>query len=188
MAYVYFSAFANFALTYFGASTLQYLDLSANNFFGSIPNLSLPENLTYLNLEDNDLTGITHIIFRLLACCFFIIPFPSPYFLPLLTANPYAGTLPKFDLPKRFQFLVLSSNSISGTLPDRWYLPLAFIDLANNSFSGTIPSSWTIPNLMGARFSYNYLTGARAGRRHIRRKNSMAVLCSSKILHECGQV
>ncbi|PRP82404.1 hypothetical protein PROFUN_10180 [Planoprotostelium fungivorum] len=164
-------------------SRLAYIDLSANNFGGTIPygmgNLTelivlrlngnqlqgeIPRgilnmvNMVDMSLNNNNLTGEIGDLSQMkkLSICW-------------LSFNRFTGSFPTgvSSLPALLstddeQFLVLSSNRLTGRLPDDWAQNSTMIslDASNNQLSGPLPPSFS--NLNGLRMlllSHNDLSG-----------------------------
>ena len=136
-------------------SNLISLNLSTNSFSGSIVDviggLTL---LEYVDLSSNKLSG----------------PFPVSLSGTLksfiVDDNAIAGSLPASLFHGTFahlQTLSMSSNSLSGTIPNiagAKLSSLRFLDLSSCSFSGSIPSSiGQIYSLQDLRMGYNKFTG-----------------------------
>ncbi|PIA24660.1 hypothetical protein AQUCO_150400001v1, partial [Aquilegia coerulea] len=127
-----------------------YLNMSNSNISDSIPNWF--ENLTfleYLDLSGNQMYGK-------------VPNFISPNIVELyLSSNRFEGSFPQFHSSLRY--LDLSDNIISGSIPtDIGYrLPnLELLLLSNNSINGTIPSSLCkMLSLRYLDFSKNHLSG-----------------------------
>ncbi|KAK9122254.1 hypothetical protein Syun_019871 [Stephania yunnanensis] len=106
------------------SSSLQILDLSSNNFEGSLPNF--PSSLEILDLSSNHFEGSLPI-------------FPSSLETLDLSSNNFEGSLPNF--PEGMDFISLSKNKFTGAIPlticnSSWRR----IDLSHNQISGEIPS------------------------------------------------
>ncbi|KAJ9555407.1 hypothetical protein OSB04_010021 [Centaurea solstitialis] len=129
------------------------IDLSSNNFYGSIPNV--PSTLASLNLSRNKFNGGISFL------CQIVDGFLS--FLDL-SHNSLTGQLP--DCLWHFnglKVLNLGYNHFSGRLPASvgYLFQLQVLDLYNNSFSEELPLSWknftslTFLNLGANHFSGN---------------------------------
>ncbi|KAK9162015.1 hypothetical protein Syun_002917 [Stephania yunnanensis] len=105
-------------------SSLETLDLSSNHFEGSLPNF--PSSMRYLHLSSNHFEGSLPI-------------FPSSLETLELSSNHFEGSLPNF--PKGMDIISLSKNKFTGAIPlticnSNW----SYIDLSHNQISGEIPS------------------------------------------------
>lgn len=72
------------------------------------------------------------------------------------------GPLPSFIATDRLQVLNLTSNALTGTIPDCWtgFLNLQFLSFANNRLGGEIPSSiYDLENMQFISFFNNSLSG-----------------------------
>ncbi|KAM3324821.1 hypothetical protein P3S67_005973 [Capsicum chacoense] len=129
----------------FQLSSLKWLDLSYNDFFGSLisPKFDLrgilPErvfhlsNLEYLDLSSNSLTGPIPSDVRGLQNLQYLF----------LSSNYLNGTIPSsiFSLPSLFQ-LDLSNNSFSGKIQEfKFNNTLGFVSVKQNQLQGPIPRS-----------------------------------------------
>ncbi|XP_020207238.1 receptor-like protein 6 [Cajanus cajan] len=163
----------------FGCSTsLTILDLSENNFNGSIPpsffNLT---NLTFLDLSSNYLKGSIPNVFHQsnrfeeldLSDNHIGGELPSTLsnlqhlILLDLSLNKFSGQIPSwlFDLPQ-LSYLYCSENQLEGHLPNKITGFSNMIDLRfdHNLLNGTIPS-WclSLPSLVYLSLSNNQFTG-----------------------------
>ncbi|KAK1435287.1 hypothetical protein QVD17_01048 [Tagetes erecta] len=114
-------------------SRLGYLDLSSNNFSGSIPNVS--SSLFQLNLSHNNFYGQIFFLCQMTD--------GSLSFLDL-SNNSFVGEIPDCLWHfKELQVLDLGHNKFSGRLPiSIGYLTnLEVLRLDNNKFSGELPLS-----------------------------------------------
>jgi len=126
--------------------------LNANNFTGSPPSFASLQQLTYLDLSDNQLTG----------------PFPtisSPVFDTIqLSNNNFSGPIPEsFFSLKKLRFILISFNQLTGTLSTAiGDIPTLYdFDFAYNQLEGTIPNTIrTLPALWSINLSANKFTGA----------------------------
>jgi Leucine-rich repeat (LRR) protein len=145
-------------------TSLAALDLSYNRMHGSIPEpISNLSSLVTLNLANNDFSGslpatfckfaslafldvsINQLIGDLEAPCSFVT-------IPVLrnvsaVSNRFSGRLHHFmpNITSALEMLVLSSNRISGEIPNSIgeFSRLRYLDLSNNTLNGTIPKSIT---------------------------------------------
>ncbi|RZC03081.1 Receptor-like protein Cf-9-like, partial [Glycine soja] len=113
-------------------SQLFHMDLSFNNFSGPLPSLNMSNNLKYLSLFQNALTG----------------PITSTQWEKLLNLisinfgdNSFSGKFPStlFTLPS-LQELILSHNGFDGPIPKSFLhlKNLGYLLLSPNQFNGTI--------------------------------------------------
>ncbi|KAG6399687.1 hypothetical protein SASPL_141168 [Salvia splendens] len=139
-------------------STLIQLDLSFNNFTGSLPEtLAECSGLTHLSASNNNLSG----------------ELPVDTLLKLtnlsnlqLSFNNFVGNLPdSFSKLQSLEVLDVSSNNVSGLIPaglcsGSGTSSLRVLYLQNNMFTGTIPQSLSnCSNLESLDLSFNYLSG-----------------------------
>jgi len=115
---------------------LQFLDLSNNNFSGSLPNWMFTNEapLLYLGLAHNSLVGsLDHLMWQ-----------QSNLQMINISMNYFTGQLP-MDISSVFPNLTVldaSDNNISGHLPPSLcnINDLEFVDLSNNKLTGEVPS------------------------------------------------
>ena len=115
---------------------LQFLDLSNNNFSGSLPNWMFTNEapLLYLGLAHNSLVGsLDHLMWQ-----------QSNLQMINISMNYFTGQLP-MDISSVFPNLTVldaSYNNISGHLPPSLcnINDLEFVDLSNNKLTGEVPS------------------------------------------------
>ncbi|BAT79086.1 hypothetical protein VIGAN_02189900 [Vigna angularis var. angularis] len=113
-------------------SSLKYLDLSANKYFGDIATTLSPcKALLYLNLSSNQFTGLVPSL-----------PLGSLQFV-YLAANHFHGLIPPAlaDLCSTLVQLDLSSNNLTGDLPGPFGAcsSLQSLDISSNLFTGALP-------------------------------------------------
>ncbi|KAL1569569.1 protein kinase superfamily [Salvia divinorum] len=139
-------------------STLIQLDLSFNNFTGSLPeSLAACSTLTHLSASNNNFSG----------------ELPVDTLLKLtnlrnlqLSFNNFVGNLPdSFSKLQSLEVLDVSSNNLSGLISAGLCSvggtsSLKVLYLQNNMFTGTIPQSLSnCSNLESLDLSFNYLSG-----------------------------
>eukprot|EP00775_Hariotina_reticulata_P007361 gene7361-7572_t len=135
--------------------SLWSLDLSKNNFSGSLPDIpDYPwKHLASMDLSSNSFEGtIPTALYKL----------PSLYQL-VVANNRFSGTIHKLinSMPYMVN-LNLRNNSFSGTIEEGiWYIPnLVMVDLSDNQFTGTIsPALGMSPYLSIVKLANNMLTG-----------------------------
>ncbi|KAH9648760.1 hypothetical protein KPL70_025724 [Citrus sinensis] len=119
------------------SSELSYLNLSNNHIKGKLPELSLRfdgtrSGGTSIDINSNHFEGP-------------IPPLPSNSLFLNLSKNKFSGSVSFLCSisENTWNFLDLSSNLLSGGLPDCWlhFDSLFVLNLANNRFSGQIPDS-----------------------------------------------
>ncbi|TYI91987.1 hypothetical protein E1A91_D02G034600v1 [Gossypium mustelinum] len=125
---------------------LEYLDLSENNLFGSIPSCFSSPSIKccsnrYVHLHENRLSGHLPIAF-----------YNSSSLVTLdLRGNNLTGSIPKWiGTLSSLNVLLLKDNNFHGRIPVQLckLYSLSIIDLSQNMFSGLIPSclgSLTLP-------------------------------------------
>ncbi|KAL1128242.1 hypothetical protein V6Z11_A13G235100 [Gossypium hirsutum] len=112
-------------------SSLQFLDLSANNISGSLPSCFIFSRLTHVYLSRNKLKGpITSFL-------------NSNYLVTLdLSNNHLTGNIPNWiGTLSTLVYLLLDNNHFEGGIPVQLCKlnRLRLIDVSNNNLSGTIP-------------------------------------------------
>ncbi|KAJ4965722.1 hypothetical protein NE237_017571 [Protea cynaroides] len=141
--------------SYGGCSSLQYLDLSGNNFYGDIGvPISSCQQLSFLNISSNQFSGN-------------IPSFPSGSLLSLLLSNNnFQGeiSLQLADACSTLLELDLSSNHMYGAVPSNLGAcsSLESINLSNNNFSGEFPIETLVQmtSLKKLVLSYNNFEGS----------------------------
>ncbi|KAD5508859.1 hypothetical protein E3N88_16562 [Mikania micrantha] len=112
---------------------IKALDLSSNNFYGTIPNVS--STLQWLDLSKNKFSGEINFLCQ--------IADGSLLFLDL-SHNSFTGLIPNCLWHfKELKILSLGHNSLFGRLPGsiKYLVNLEALFLYNNSFSGELPLS-----------------------------------------------
>ncbi|KAI7733195.1 hypothetical protein M8C21_022347 [Ambrosia artemisiifolia] len=144
--------------TGFIPSSLQFLDLSGNNFTGKFQNLDFGtcQNLTVINLSRNDLTGTGFPVS--LANCQLLQQLDISH-NSLLMKIP-GSMLGGFKYLKR---LSLASNQFFGQIPQELgnaCSTLEELDLSSNQLTGGLPSSFaSCSSLSSLNLGHNYLSG-----------------------------
>jgi Leucine-rich repeat (LRR) protein len=132
---------------------LEYLDLSFNNFSGELPAEFVANctSLYFLKLCNNRFNGE-----------FFSKHFKLRYLsILILNNNQFTGTLPAIPLQWSLEYLDISNNNMSGTIP-RWMVNRPGFwnfDVSNNSFEGQIPCG-LVNSLQLVDLSHNSLSGS----------------------------
>ncbi|XP_059666497.1 LRR receptor-like serine/threonine-protein kinase GHR1 [Cornus florida] len=153
---------------------LQVVKLSNNRFSGFIPNDLLKGDslvLTELDLSGNNLTGpismITSTTLRILN----LSSNGLSGELPLLTGscevldlskNQFGGNLTKLAKWANIEFLDLSENRLTGSIPEMTsqFLRLNYLNLSHNSLSSSLPKViMQFPKLTVLDLSFNQFNG-----------------------------
>ncbi|KAH3722897.1 receptor protein-tyrosine kinase CEPR1, partial [Pelomyxa schiedti] len=136
-------------------SDLQYLFLSRNQFTGSIPPelLCSLNRLSWIKLNENFLSGA-------LPNCSLSKSLSSIQF----SSNQLSGDLPATLFATTVKKLLLQNNLFSGTLPisPKESAKLLTLDLSSNMISGTIPQAFwvSLPRVTSMNMSHNLLGGS----------------------------
>eukprot|EP00211_Chloroparvula_japonica_P000284 CAMPEP_0119119498 /NCGR_PEP_ID=MMETSP1310-20130426/966_1 /TAXON_ID=464262 /ORGANISM="Genus nov. species nov., Strain RCC2339" /LENGTH=1195 /DNA_ID=CAMNT_0007108939 /DNA_START=21 /DNA_END=3608 /DNA_ORIENTATION=- len=135
-------------------SNLTYLKLDYNSISNTdITSLSSLRKLEYLNLSYNNIKSRIPVAFEELRNLEVLD----------LRNNEVSGTLKEETMLglESLQTLILSSNSLSSTLPSGLgsLTALTNLELAYNSFTSTIPKSWASLSLVILDLSGNILSG-----------------------------
>ncbi|KAF7132149.1 hypothetical protein RHSIM_Rhsim09G0138900 [Rhododendron simsii] len=112
---------------------LVKIDISDNRMKGSVPDLSSAVSLFFINLSSNSFTGQLPRL-------------PSSLTALDLSKNLFSGSISFICAitGPLFWYVDLSSNQLSGELPNCWepFHALHVISLANNTLSGELPRSF----------------------------------------------
>ncbi|KAG5598312.1 hypothetical protein H5410_029682 [Solanum commersonii] len=157
---------------------LENLNLSMNNFSGTIPpEISNLTNLVYLDLNSNHISGTIPQQIGSLAKLQILrifdnhlngsIPEQIGYLRSLtklsLGMNFFTGSIPaSLGNLSNFSFLLLYENQLSGSIPEEigHLRSLSILHLSNNSLNGSIPASLgKLKNLSILILFYNHLSG-----------------------------
>ncbi|GAY68640.1 hypothetical protein CUMW_265690 [Citrus unshiu] len=153
------------------------LDVSNNGISDAVPDWfwDLSIELVFLNLSNNQIRGklpdlsflrYDDIVIDVSSNHFWgpIPPLPSNSTFLNLSKNKFSGSITFLCsiIKNTWNFFDLSSNLLSGGLPDCWlnFDSLSILNLANNSFSGKIPDSMGfLHNIQTLSLHSNRLTG-----------------------------
>ncbi|CAN6169501.1 unnamed protein product [Urochloa humidicola] len=139
------------------ATNFNVINLRDNAFHGIVPSFGNLPYLTELNLGMNQLEAGDWSFLSSLRNCSQLVHL-------CLDSNILTGTLPSSigDLPKSLQELLLSTNQISGTIPQeiKHLKNLTLLYMEHNLITGTLPDSiGNLPNLFVLSLSQNKLSG-----------------------------
>ncbi|XP_061999294.1 receptor-like protein 7 [Rosa rugosa] len=157
---------------------LVSLSMSENKLEGSIPSFSGANNVNFIDLSNNGLTGtINSTYWGNLTKLSFIdlrsnkldgnIP-ASLFSLPLLdylwmSENKFEGSIPSFSGAKNVNFIDLSYNGLTGTINSTHWgnlTKLSELNLRSNKLDGNIPASlFSLPLLRSLDLSSNQFSG-----------------------------
>lgn len=113
--------------------SLEYLDISSNNFTGEIPYFPSCENLQHLDVSQNKFTGV---IGKQVVNCANLSYFNA-------SMNKLSGEIPVFSSGS-LKYLLLSSNQFQGELPEklgRACETLIELDVSTNNLRGKVPEA-----------------------------------------------
>ncbi|XP_010478875.1 PREDICTED: leucine-rich repeat receptor-like tyrosine-protein kinase PXC3 [Camelina sativa] len=137
------------------SSSLVRLRLGSNKLTGSVPSAAFEslQNLTYLEMDNNRLTGHIPSAFGNLVSLNLLN----------LAMNGFSGIIPpSFGNLTRLQVLQLQQNKLTGEIPDTITLliNLLILNISWNSLSGSIPPSLLqLKKLSNMNLQGNHLTG-----------------------------
>jgi gliding motility-associated-like protein len=132
------------------------------NFKNNVPNLTWniknPMN-TWEGVKVNTSGCVTHLLLNDLGLSGTLTDLKLDSLIELeLIGNKFTGSIPSFSNLKKLKALWLSSNQLSGSIPNFQLSDLQTIDLANNNLSGSIPA-FNLSNLTELGLANNKLTG-----------------------------
>ncbi|KAL1219451.1 Leucine-rich repeat receptor-like tyrosine-protein kinase PXC3 [Cardamine amara subsp. amara] len=135
--------------------SLVRLRLGSNKLSGTVPSDAFEslQNLTYLEMDNNHLTGHIPPAFGNLVSLTLLN----------LAMNEFTGTLPPFGNLTRLQVIKLQENKLTGEIPDDIKLlsNLLTLNVSWNSLSGSIPPSLTqLKKLSTMNLQDNNLNGS----------------------------
>ncbi|XP_045813746.1 probable LRR receptor-like serine/threonine-protein kinase At3g47570 isoform X1 [Trifolium pratense] len=142
------------------SSSINYLDISDNNFVGQVPSLGKLKDLYHLNLELNNLGNNSakdlEFLKSLTNC--------TKLNVVSIYHNYFGGILPNSigNLSTELNLLYLDANMISGKIPAELgrLVGLISLSLESNQFEGIIPTTFEkFQNLQMLRLSINKLSG-----------------------------
>ncbi|KAI3716018.1 hypothetical protein L6452_23057 [Arctium lappa] len=130
--------------------SIQTLDISHNSLSGSLPYSLSSLTLTRLDLSFNRLTGP-------------IPKLPKNLVELAIKSNLLSGYLlkPSFNELTQLEVVELSDNSLTGTIPDWFFLQTSIqqVNLANNGFTGIEILKPTDSNLIAVDIGFNKIDG-----------------------------
>lgn len=125
------------------------LELTSNDLKGELPDLSGLQNLEFLYLGNNVLTGT-------------LSGLSSNKQLKTISVgyNKLSGSLPDLSLLKNLEYFSVNSNQMTGELPNISSLSnLRVFDVGYNQFSGSLPDFSSLKNLEYLEIGNNCFTG-----------------------------
>ncbi|WJX53373.1 endo-1,4-beta-xylanase [Trifolium repens] len=156
----------------------SHIDLSSVSVFDTVPNWfwDLSPNVEYMNLSSNELSSCGHDFSQKLKLKTLDLS-NNHFFCPLprlppnsrmldLSYNSFYGTISYvcgiLDFNNSLETLDLSSNNLSGVIPNCWTYGtnMIILKLANNRFIGSIPTSFgSLTNLHLLSMFNNNISG-----------------------------
>ncbi|KAL1557115.1 receptor-like protein EIX2 [Salvia divinorum] len=129
---------------------IPFLNLTRNNLYGEIPNLS---RARYIYVGSNKFSGS--------------LPGVGEALVEMdLSNNSFSGVMTRFlcnsSQTHRVEILHLAGNQLNGELPDCWkeWASLKYLNLGDNTLSGVIPNSiGFLANLQSLNFYHNNFSG-----------------------------
>ncbi|KAL5735947.1 hypothetical protein ACOSQ2_030735 [Xanthoceras sorbifolium] len=175
-------------------SHITFLNLSCNQMYGQIPDLTNAPILVVLDLSSNNFSGPLPLI-------------NSNVSTTIFSSNNFSGSISQFlchrtNESKQTEVLKVRFNLLAEELPDCWMIwpSLKILDLGNNKFSGSLPTSigtliklglldvsgnglvGTIPTWIGERFSSMIFLNLRSNKFHGFLPMELCSLASLQIL------
>lgn len=140
-------------LEFSNLSTIVHLLLDNNHLSGDLPpELSILQELQIFQLDNNDLSGAE-------------IPVSYGNMTKLVKLSlrncSLRGSIPDLSKIQNLNYLDLSWNQLSSTIPSNLSSNLTTIILSNNQLNGSIPESFSkLPSLQKLSLENNFLTGS----------------------------
>lgn len=149
--------------------TLRLLDLSENQMTGTldVANVSVCTELVSLDLSGNSLQGNLPLMtsYNIEVCTFYVIRIfyekPTKFQFVDLSSNQFSGQIPpSYRNFVNFNTLNLSTNSLTGVIPEFQSWNLRTLDLSGNFLAGNMIKLSYVQNLDYLDVSNNNLNGS----------------------------